>query len=97
MVEILNDEERLKALDLYWVGAKQCVSCGEVKEGRFMLAPSERDFVIAKAEQKNTLKQVIEWGDELCTGHAGVVQLDWIPKRKLCGYCWAELQKGVEK
>ncbi|KKN73842.1 hypothetical protein LCGC14_0396440 [marine sediment metagenome] len=45
---------------------------------------------VAKAEQKNTLKQVIEWGNEKCK-HS-----NYLMKKKGCPYCWQELIKEVD-
>ena len=49
---------------------------------------------IAWAEQKHTLKQVIEWGNERCPhidNSRGYMTI-WRPRRG-CAECWQELQE----
>lgn len=49
---------------------------------------------IAQAEQKNTLEQVVEWGEELCDCPKRELPTDHEPtKRKKCWKCWLELPK----
>ena len=45
--------------------------------------------VIAKAERKHTLKQVIDWGDEPCPHDKGF----GLARKRDCNMCWAELEK----
>lgn len=49
---------------------------------------------LLRKEQKNTLKQVVEWGNETCTEHNRLY--DDFPKRK-CPKCWQELKKEAKK
>ena len=80
--KILSDEEMAKALrDSY------AYDRPDITEEYITI----EDITLAQAEQKHTLKQVIDWGNELCLQHhAGLVKHE-------CEYCWAELEKGAEK
>ena len=78
-MKILNPE-RLDELTLEWEEA--------YTRGKAEL--THKQF-IAQAEQKNTLEQVGEWGNELCP-HAPPDRFIHFPKRE-CKYCWQELKK----
>ena len=51
---------------------------------------------LAQAEQKNTLRQVIEWGKERCP-HKSPKTKDRIYGRWNCATCWQELQNLMEE
>ena len=54
----------------------------------------ERDRTIAQAEQKHTLKQVIEWGEEECPHHFNHPAYTM---RRECRLCWEDIQKEIDK
>ena len=54
---------------------------------------------VAHASHDNCLRQMVEWGDELCLDHNGEQRKEqgWKVRRRECLGCWQELQEEVKK
>ncbi len=84
MINPLSDEAILEAIAKGY----------EVIEGVEMRVIYAR--AIAQAAHDNVLRQVAEWGKELCFDHNGAQRREqkWSVKRRECSLCWQELSKG---
>jgi len=50
-------------------------------------------YKAAKAQRDDTVKKIVEWGNEICTEHR--IGNDYRRKRE-CKYCWQELERMVK-
>lgn len=92
MFKTLSPEEIMRIAEVAIKESKQEPLTQKEKEKEFFRLTLG---MVAKTEQKNTLKQVIEWGNEDCITHNPL--RIYQTRRWQCHQCWAELQKEVEK
>ena len=95
MFDILSDEELGQVYEL----------CAETADCPFGVEDADCDLCIkrlsARVEQKHTLKQVYDWGNEPCKNgahamsHYFYVKHGYYCHQRDCHNCWQELQKEV--
>lgn len=83
LTEHLIDE----ALRPFWSESVMCKTCGNVRQGLYMLSRTERDIEVAKAQRL----LIAEWGKEFCPH----TDRPFAQQKHECPECWAELEKGV--
>ena len=81
MFKVLSDEEIAELVD------KTYKETGATDE--------DRAKAVAKTQHKDTLRQVVEWGNERCQGHR--ITAMGIIKRRKCNECWQSLQQAIEE
>ena len=70
---LLEEHEIDEALKPYWVQTNACEKCGKVNQGMYLLSPSERDRVVAKAQLRKIEIEIEKRGicvlpKQLCWG-----------------------------
>lgn len=86
-MKILSDKKQRQIITKY---RTDCTN-----EGLTQSEDTEFDL-IAQAQLEDTVRQIVEWGDELCWEHHDISAYDVaygaeIPHRRNCAKCWKEL------